>query len=425
MNRRLSTVKLDRLCLPGDFKARLASPHVKALSESGDIIQPPSVRREGMSVICGADRIAAMSLRGQTEVEVFIVDVDEQEAERMRIVENLHRRADNQDALKGALVELELRRAETARATEWGGEEEEETTQPVNTGRGDLKPGRPKTPVGLAREAAAAAIGTTPEAIRSAEKRVKAGAQQADAGLRATVSSAAAPPPLPGADIAAALDEIDRHLMAAVRAVTQLAKGHPELTERFDVQGLKWKLQREVAPGFRAMRPQRECPYCKAVPGITDTCPACRGSNWLAMDQLNGIPPELERKGKDAGVFDSGEFITLVELAARDAKARRKVTAKDSGGKERAAAAGTIAIEKGASANASGAWPLDHPRALLVAPGRKVCGKVDHVGKHRVTCNADPGHAGSHEWLTAAPEREMHDDGAPSEEAWTEAWGDK
>jgi hypothetical protein len=108
-----------------------------------------------------------------------------------------------------------------------------------------------------------------------------------------------------------------------VKSITKLAKEFPALVERFPVQDLKWKLQREVAPGFRAMRPQDRCPFCKCWPGVIELCPACKGSGWIAMDMLNGIPKELLAKGKDEGIFVGGTFWTLKELAEQDAQGKK------------------------------------------------------------------------------------------------------
>jgi hypothetical protein len=312
MNRRLQFVAIDSLRLPGDFRARLESHNVKSLAGSGEILQPPAIRKEDRSVIYGGDRLAALHLRGEKETECWVYEVDEDQAEEMRLVENIHRRHDNKDFLIAKLVALRERRLTL--------------TQDANSGQTDHpapdapEPGRPKTPRGLAREQVAAAAGITTEAVRSAEKRAAAADREVhDDGPAPAQDS----PASPGLAESLALDELDRLLMAAVKAITKLAKEFPALVERFDVAGLKWKLQREVAPGFRAMRPQDRCLFCKRWPGVMENCPACKGGGWIVADQLNDIPKELLATGKDEGIFVEGEFVTLKALA------EAKVTVRD------------------------------------------------------------------------------------------------
>lgn len=325
MNRALRFVTIMDLRLPGDFKARLASEGVRQLADSGDILQPPAIRKADSSVIFGGDRLAAQHLRGAQQAEVWVVDCTEDEAEEMRLVENLHRRAENKDHLKTALLRLAERRVAARLASE------QQLPPTAGDNAAPRKPGRPKTEKGIAREEAAVAAGTTPEAIRKAEQRSEA-ATCGDVHPGADVfhPEGHAPPvaPPPGADIAEKLDAIDRLLVQATGLVTKLAKEHPELVERFQVQGLKFALQREVAPGFRAMRPFRICAYCKEVPSELPLCGACKGSGWMTADQLRDIPVELLVGGERAGIFMDGKFVTLAQLAAAAERKAKKAPAK-------------------------------------------------------------------------------------------------
>jgi hypothetical protein len=324
MSRQLRTVAIDSLRLPGDWRARLDSHGVKEMAKSGPIHQPPAIVKATREVIFGGDRLAAMHLRGEAEAEVWVYDdLGDDDITEMRLVENIFRRHDNRDFHLAALVALREKRIVA-------GDDLPPLTQEANSGQTDHpapdapEPGRPKTPRGLAREQVAAAAGITTEAVRSAEKRAAAADREVhDDGPAPAQDS----PASPGLAESLALDELDRLLMAAVKSVTRLAKEFPALVERFPVQDLKWKLQREVAPGFRAMRPQDRCPFCKCWPGVIELCPACKGSGWIAMDMLNGIPKELLAKGKDEGIFVEGKFVTLKALAeAGTKKATKKLT---------------------------------------------------------------------------------------------------
>lgn len=352
MNRTLRTVALSSLSLPGDWKHRLSSERIRAMAASGDILQPPGVRAADRSLIFGGDRLAAMHARGEAEAEVWLIDCTEAEASRMRIVENLHRRADNADALKDQLVALELRlaaeRETMGNSTTSVTSETNDADLPPDT---ELPRGPKKSPKGLAREAAAAALGTTPEAIRSAEKREAARAKAATSPVEGQPGSPVAdhadgqatPPLVPGLEVATALDEIDRHLRAAMAGITRLAKAHPELTERFPLGSLKWTL-RETAAGLRACTPAGGCAYCKSWPTELPNCGACKGSNWLTADQQKDVPAELLAGGEGEGIFVGGEFVTLAELDRR--QRGRRVVSKSSRGQERAAAAGTIVQQR-------------------------------------------------------------------------------
>jgi ParB-like chromosome segregation protein Spo0J len=312
VKRKLTTVTICDLLLPGDWKQRLKSEQVRRLSGSGEILQPPAIRAADKSVIWGGDRLAAMHLGGRQTCEVWMLDVDEDTAEEMRLVENAHRRHDNRDDLLDRLVALQMRRLEDRK-------QRTEQLPYDSDDNSERQPGRPKTVVGEAREVVAAAVGTTTEAVRQAQARVAAGAQSG-AGEPGSQPAGAAPPlgsATPGLDITVALDGIDKLLTSAVTAITKLAKEHPELTERFPLQDLKWELQRKVAPGIRAMKPIGSCGYCKGYPGELENCAACRGSNWLTSDQVKDIPPDLLIVGEGAGIYREGEFVTLAALAAK------------------------------------------------------------------------------------------------------------
>lgn len=320
MNRALKWVTIMDLRLPGDFKARLASEGVRQLADSGDILQPPAIRKEDSSVIFGGDRLAAVHKRGNQQAEVWVIDCTEDEAEEMRLVENAFRRETDHGA-RAALVARHLAAIDARKATQ----------EAINfQSKEKPKRGRPLTAEGAARAEVAAATGVSKNALEvqahreKAEQRSEAGAQQGDGNQSVPAPAGVAPPP--GADIAEKLDAINALLVQATGLVTKLAKEHPELVERFQLQALKFKLQREVAPGFRAIRPLATCGYCKLVASELPNCGACKGSGWLTQDQHADMPGELLVTGDGAGIFMDGKFVTLVQLAAEAFRRTAKKT---------------------------------------------------------------------------------------------------
>lgn len=348
MTRTLRVVAIESLRLPGDWLKRLAAPHVRALADSGDILNPPAMRKETREVIHGGDRLAAMWLRGEKEAEVWVYgDLTDDQVEEMRATENAYRR-DPDLAARARLVAK--RTAELAEEPLTESAVVTSETEPAEVAK--LPRGPRPSAEGQARAEVAAATGVSKNAL---EKQASRERHKDDAPV------APPSPATPGIEVAIALDELDRLLMAGVTAITKLAKAHPELTERFDVASLKWKLQREVAPGFRAMRPQDRCPYCKCWPSEMPNCGACKGSGWIVADQLNDIPKELLAKGAEEGIYVGGEFITLQALAKKVTKAvRALLNSPDVKSIRRAGTAGGQQMPRTAPP-----VPLDHTRTAL------------------------------------------------------------
>lgn len=318
MTRALRRVAIESLRLPGDWLKRLAAPHVRALADSGEIMNPPAIRKETREVIHGGDRLAAEHVRGQRETEVWVYsDLTDDQVAEMRDVENAFRR----DTDLEARARLVARKA-AAIADAPGNLLTESANSPDEAPRR----GRPPSPEGQARAEVAAAAGVSKNALEKQASREK----HDDGPPPGSVirPGDVAPSATPGLAEAVALDELDRLLMAAVKQITKLAKEFPALVERFDVAGLKYQLQRVVAPGFRGMYPQGRCHYCKQVASELSRCAACKGSGWIAGCQLNDIPPELQIRGKGEGIFVEGKFVTLADLAARESKGKKKPPSK-------------------------------------------------------------------------------------------------
>lgn len=287
---RTGKVKIAALTLPGDWRARLASEHVRDLARSVDelaLIHRPAVREDN-AIITGRDRIAAMHLLGHEVIDVDVFTATDHEVQLAIIVENLRRRVDNRDKLLADLADL-YRRFETHPA------------EVVVQSEQQSKPGRKKAPATVAREKAAAAAGVTTEAVRAAENREKARAAE-------LTPEPADLPVAPGADVAGALDAIDRLLVQAKTLLTKLTGAHPALMERFPVHQAQTALN-DATTRLRGMRPHVVCPYgdCAVVGAVNGNCPACHGSGWITADQAAQVPKDLKGSpGAGAEVLTGG-----------------------------------------------------------------------------------------------------------------------
>jgi ParB-like chromosome segregation protein Spo0J len=173
-------VKLDTINVPSGFKKRMKEDHVKELAVS--------IEREGLAnlpviddernLIQGGDRLAALMILGRTKHEVRVATGTKDELRRLLLVENLYRRrGDDYDAMIRELAEIEERKAleEAVEAEKLAMAAEKEAAA-----SGDGKPakkrkkGRPESAKGVARKRVAKELGTTPEAVRQAQKRGKA-----------------------------------------------------------------------------------------------------------------------------------------------------------------------------------------------------------------------------------------------------------
>lgn len=291
---RTGKVKIAALALPGDWRARLASEHVRDLARSVDelaLIHRPTVRDGDNAIITGRDRIAAMHLLGHEVIDVDVFTATDHEVQLAIIVENLRRRVDNRDKLLADLADL-YRRFETQPA--------EVVVQPEQ----QSKPGRKKAPTTVAREKAAAAAGVTTEAVRAAENREKA--RHAE-----LTPEAAEVPAAPWADVAGALDAIDRLLVQAKTLLTKLTTAHPRQVERFPVHAARTALA-DATTLLRGMRPHSACPYCVKYLGGDYWCPACHGSLWITADQAAQVPKDL----KDLPAPTAGEKSVVAKAVA-------------------------------------------------------------------------------------------------------------
>lgn len=293
-------VRIDRLALPGDWKARLARLQDSAADlDKTPRLQRPGLRADGKTIIYGRDRIAAAHLHGDKTVECDLWQCTDAEAERAELVENL-RRPEDQDALKAALVDWERRQLAPAKVTNCYVSDAPKLGKPV---AGEEK--------GPARAAVAAQLGTTPAAIKQAEYRERKAAREAEeapaveetAAMETwgVVVSASA---LKSAALTQGyIDEMDALLRRVVAAVTKGQETLPEtVAQRLELQRVRMEL-RAVSARLRSLRPEALCVFCKGVSRYQANCQGCGGTGFIGQEAIDRAPKELKRKGAGAGIF--------------------------------------------------------------------------------------------------------------------------
>jgi len=302
---------LKRLKLPGDIPARMKLPHVIELSKSIDLgnelINAPVVEGETEELHAGRDRIAACLLRRMKKVWCHVaVEMTDEDRADLELFENLHRRQDNRD-------ELIARRVARLAG------------QLPDTASG--KPGRRKTARGAAREQVAREIGTTPEAVRAAEKRAEADEQEEQ---EEPATPVVVPPPVetwgvPVDHLAQefasvriaqeAMRAADRHLQAAQRALAALADGGG-VARHYHAR--LYAGVHNAAAALRADIPTALCPYCKGAPQRQVNCNGCSRIGYVGDNALLGVAEELKRGGAAACVPDGkGGFMPAVVTPAK------------------------------------------------------------------------------------------------------------
>jgi len=218
------TVKLKSIIAPGNAPERQAQPHVQELARDirelgNEPIHPLSVMkvRGGWKLIAGRDRYSALALNGSKTAPVRVIEeASAQELHDLEVSENLHRRVDDRDKL----IAERLRQV-TARVVA------ERANPGQKTKDRPSKPGPAKAPETEARERVAAQLGTTPEAVRSASRRVER--EEAPAGNRDTAQAARPAPPIDPFEKVGrllrqaldALDGLDSEKATRVRDATQ------------------------------------------------------------------------------------------------------------------------------------------------------------------------------------------------------------
>lgn len=286
------TVKLDKIARPGNWRALLKEPRIAVLAESisrDGLIHDVTLRKtkEGYSVLCGRDRLAAMERNGTAAAEFPVVECDDATARRIEIAENLHRRRDDLDVLRAAM----------AKALE----PELSDNMSLNSG-----PGRPATRRGKAIREAADAAGVSKRTVERALAKVEA-----------PVAKVAAEPVLGMEPQAVALRDAmlaaESRLIVAQSALTVamgLAEGFAERAAS-DLNRCR-QMAHDVAATVRRAMPESVCVYCKLVEVARKDCGGCKGVGYLTT--LTNAPKELIELGEGAGIYVGTKFTKLSEL---------------------------------------------------------------------------------------------------------------
>jgi ParB-like chromosome segregation protein Spo0J len=294
-------IPIASLLLPGDMRIREQAARVQALAETyaqvGTLHAPvvrwvPTADRqqnhEHNRVLAGRDRIAAHMLIGSTELEVRYVECTDEEARRIELIENAHRRHDRGEqatALK-ALQEV-LRVAEEQLIEQMG---RQPTRREVHA-------------------AAAPVLGVLPETVARKEREVKAtnGKRKPTSGLETW-----------GLELDDAWHENLTKLTVAMESlagsVTKALAASAFLQDnQLVTPAFAANVRQELASLSRIIRdnqPVALCPYCKGQEELQDKCGCCIGTGWVGPSKLRSAPEPL-KDAKNLKVARAGELRTL------------------------------------------------------------------------------------------------------------------
>lgn len=315
------TVPIKRLKVSGEFakkrRSQVAKEIAGTLAETAGFVQLPVISSAN-EIVVGEHRIAAALESGAKSVEVRVVDADAREIRRLRAIENLFRRH-----MTGEERDRELAAFVADVEADISGQTDQQlrSALPVNsTGN----PGRPKSARGQAIEKVAAAVGSTPEAVRSAVKRAEAN----DSAPTSQPSVQTAPPPIETwglaapeamvpeelaevAKVQAVVDSIDRLLRKAQTEAAALRGGSPLGSHTY---AEIYSYIHRAADEVRRSRPHAICPYCKRVPQVRAQCMACHGLGVVPECECENIEPALLRRTKHM-VAPGGGGLVPIEVA--------------------------------------------------------------------------------------------------------------
>lgn len=299
------SVPIASLKLPGHWRQVLSDPAIPGFAKSFKVVgilHEPIVRETDKKLICGAHRVAAALHNGETEVLVKLVRCSDEEAETMKLVENLYRKHLTNDETH-RLTDLLAQQIASMSL-----EEQQTILKPRKTGRMKL----PRT---VARELIAEAAGRTREAQRKAEQRHKKRMDEkeeqldhnADLGINAPWADLDDDFKRRTNQVVNASWEIAKLVTATLRRMTMLLEsGHPLHTARLV------RLRDDLALLSKTMRglvPSDLCPYCKGVPVLQEKCSGCAGTGYITHGQREGVPSELWETGDAAVVLTNGKFV--------------------------------------------------------------------------------------------------------------------
>jgi ParB-like chromosome segregation protein Spo0J len=296
-------VRLSSIVVPGDVRGRMKDAHVVELAESireygQEPIHAPVVDVDGGNkLVAGRDRIAALMILKTKTVWVRLgSEMSAEDIEGVEIEENLRRRQDDRNALIARKVARKSAQIQ-----------ESQTSIPDNCPESPRQGGAKKTARGAAREQVARELGTTPEAIRKAERRA---------------TEKASPKGAPGRYRNDQLPESMRHWYRELPTIALQDEAASSIAnlERFaellvQAQGSLTKIQltaygshvhqrlyadaHALAEKARALKPVAVCPACQA--GNSALCQLCKGLSVVTQAQLDANKPKAKAATKPTG----------------------------------------------------------------------------------------------------------------------------
>lgn len=334
-------------CDVADIRRRMKEPHVKELAADiaarGDApIHAPTVRANALTLICGRDRLAALMVNKVKTTWVHAVECTDQEAAEMERAENLYRRPYDAAARSKLLAELVALKEQQIRGAAIGDSVPD---------RDDASKSDKQVKV-EARRAVARAAGITPGAVKKAEQRAAAAAEQdsaspsgplAPGGSKHAPDVAENPAPIalpPGfnafeLDVPEAsrsvidttakwLGEWAQDISNVLRELTEMEKRGPYAVASAQLQKIRDALQ-GAGHAIRDAIPASLCWYCKAQPAVTPTCHPCGQTGVAGRHGGDNVPPEAQLAGANARCAVNGEWVLVSEALGEVVAGMEKV----------------------------------------------------------------------------------------------------
>lgn len=317
-------IKLSSIKAGGDVAKLRSDPLVKAIQSSlvttGGQPAEPIVVDKNNNIVAGRKRLAACLNEKVPFVDVMVFDGTADELEQICLVENVRRRHLVGPELDEEISKLVTLQMASVPHEDTDGEDEEE--EPAE--KEEPKRGRPKTDTTKAREVVAAKIGTTPEAVRSAEKRAKQAAAPKEPVKTPPAIDRDSAIDMLGVDAPAKLIKLtnEEHsllsdlysdLVEMSKRITRISKATGRTYTALDeaVHNAGAVCKREV--------PSHICVWCKCHSRLQKTCLGCKGKGYLTVGEMEAIHDkklreQLLQSGDDAGVYVDGKFVPLKEI---------------------------------------------------------------------------------------------------------------
>lgn len=299
---------LKSVIVPGSFELsrRLSDDRVRTLATSltnHGQIAPLVVRQRGhgYELWAGGDRYAAAVLAELERVEAKVYEGTDREMLELQLVENAFRRHSDEErvAARQRLIDL------------YSAEVEQE----------NLPPEKAMAEV-VAR--VASATGVHPETVKRAERRRRR--KQNHSAFR-PASSIPKDINTLGIEMSTEWADWARRVQDPLRTATehmqraQVAVGRAAKTLQVAPEKAAEMLRlhddlHAVLVRLRGSVPVSVCPYCKALDGALDACPACLGTAVISDAQLKQCPPDLLETGKHARIVHGGRQWLVSEWEA-------------------------------------------------------------------------------------------------------------